>query len=42
MFGFFSLFGLFQYWKEELKYLSVLGIAGLLIPALWAIGAFKL
>lgn len=41
LFSFFSFFWIFRYWKDELKYLGLSGVLGLIIPALWAAGLFK-
>lgn len=41
LFSFFSFFWMFRYWKDELKYLGFSGVLGLIVPALWAIGLFK-
>ena len=41
LFSFFSFFWIFRYWKDELKYLGLSGVLGLIIPALWVVGLFK-
>ncbi len=41
LFGCFTIFSEFRYWKDELKYLGLSGLLGLIIPALWALGLFK-
>jgi hypothetical protein len=42
LFGLFAIFTEFRYWKDELKYLGLAGLLGLIVPALWALGVFKL
>jgi hypothetical protein len=41
LFGFFTFFSMFRYWKDELKYFGFAGVLGLIVPALWALGLFK-
>jgi hypothetical protein len=42
LFGFFVIFYEFKYWKDELKYLGLAGLLGLIVPGLWALGLFTL
>ena len=39
--AFFTFFSMFRYWKDPLKWLGVSGVLGLIVPALWAVGLFK-
>jgi len=41
LFILFAFFSLFRYWKESLKYMGISGTLGLIVPALWAAGLFK-
>jgi hypothetical protein len=41
LFALFAFFALFRYWKDELKYLGLSGVLGLIAPALWAAGLIK-
>jgi hypothetical protein len=41
LFSLFALFVEFRCWKDPLKYLGLSGLLGLIVPALYAAGLFK-